>query len=364
MDADPKNPYAPPAERFSKAAGAGPSFKFKFKFLNDKGQEAGFLSKKGQLREDALVLDEQAIPLALVAQTLAPLNRLVVVASLDPGGQNLVWRIALGAGRKGEKLARKLKREIDQRVSLVRLTARREALEKVGRGAEFRTETCRHCGASIDLTGFAPAPQMYCSYCASVVSADPDAPGATDEADFRLCDKCGYYSRPAVFNSVVIVYVIAMVSWWSRRQAMCHTCMRKEAFITFLKNVPTLVGSPFAFARMIGAYAGGSSRSATFRELDAANKLARAGRIEAAETLYQTVLLRARHAAGVHYDRALGYSQVNDWNRCLDAINAAWADCANYSPALALGLQALQRLGRTSEAEGLRARWSGAGAGR
>jgi hypothetical protein len=350
------NPYAAPLARVSEPSVVGRTFKFKF--VNNQGREIGFLAKKGALRVDVLVLDGQAIPLVCVIQALVRLNRLVLAVQPAPGARPVYSTLSIVSGpRKGETIALGLKRGIDRAVSEGRATARLNALRNEGRGTAFRVETCRHCGATIDLSGFDRSPQAYCPYCNALVSADPTTPCAGDEADFHLCDKCGYYSRPAVFNSTVVVFLLVVVSVWSRRRFMCHTCMRKEAWVTFLKNVPTLIGTPFALWHLIGAYLGGSARSAAFQELDAANRLARDGRTEQAEALYQAILMRTPHAAGVHYNRALARADHQDWPACLDALNTAWADCANFSPALPWTVKALEALGRDGEAQALRARW-------
>ena len=42
------------------------SLKFKFQFLNDKGQPANFLAKHGELTNEQMVLDGQAISVAAI----------------------------------------------------------------------------------------------------------------------------------------------------------------------------------------------------------------------------------------------------------------------------------------------------------
>ncbi len=98
--------------------------------------------------------------------------------------------------------------------------------------------------------------------------------------------------------------------------------------------------------------------SATFAGLDTANQHARKLRAGQAEDLYQTILVRLPRAAGIHHNRALAYSLAGDWNNCLAAANAAWADCSNYSPVVPLARQALESLGRAAEANALTERWA------
>jgi hypothetical protein len=352
---DESNPYAAP---FAPAAPVRPKVAdrpFKFKYLNDRGQEHGLWAKKGEVRDGSLVLEGRAIPMAAIAHTLVRRNRLLLTVFTGPN-QTSAFVMALHSGPKGGKVfAEGLKQEIDRAFTAQQAAFRLEALRKEGRAGAFRVQQCPSCDATIDLSGFALSPQVYCRSCDTVSSPPGEAPA--DEANYHRCEKCGYYSRPAVFATTVVVFLIAAASWWSRQLFICHGCMRREGWVVLGKNLPTLVGAPFALPNLLRAYFGGSARSKTFAGLDTANQHARAGRVDRAEPLYQAILTRTRHAAGVHHDRALARARAGDWTGCLDAIHAAWADCSNYAPALPLALQALQALGRASEAEALHTRW-------
>ena len=119
--------------------------------------------------------------------------------------------------------------------------------------------------------------------------------------------------------------------------------------------------TPGALASRARACLGKANAPADSASLTDANALARAGRLGEAESLYQTILAGTTHDAGVHFNRALARSAVGDWAGCLDAVNATWADCSNYTPALTLALKALKALGRDADANALRARWASAG---
>lgn len=348
------NPYAAPT------AEVDPEFSFKgqpfkFKYLNASGHEEGFRSLKGEINEGTLILDGQAIPMVAVPHAVTRGNR-VVLSAVDNQGSSIPVMFAVRSGQKGGRvLAEGIKKEVNRTFSTFWASSRREELRKEGKEALFRSRPCNHCAATIDLTGFPKTPQAYCRYCDSVNS--PAGEGPADEGRFRRCDGCGYVATPRLFDTHLLVFLMAFFYYQSRKHFICHACMRREGWLNLLKNTPTLVGVPFAVVPLVKAYLGGSARSVAFSGLDSANKLARKGRLDPAEALYGEILARQRHAAAVHFNRAMARADASDWNGCLDALNDCWADCANYAPGVPLAKEALKILGRHDEIPALLARW-------
>jgi len=331
---------------------------FKYKLLNARGEEAGVFSKRGELTADEIVLDKTRIPLLAVAQTAVRMNRLILVVAT--GDQRLVTTavaITSGASRGSRQArARAIKQAIDRICSASWADRHRDQLRQQGRAAEFHAEDCPYCGATIDLSGFDPSPQVYCPYCQVVATLGPDAP--PDEAAYRLCNACGYYSRPSAFTSTYIVFLCAAVIWRLRTTTRCNACMRSEALKMLLVNTPFVIGIPWTAVALTRAYFGGSTLSAAFAGLDAANYAARKKKWRKAEDLYDRILERMPHAAGVRYNRALLRLGQEDWPGCLEEVKTLWADCANYQPAVGLACKALNRLGRQDKARALELRWS------
>jgi hypothetical protein len=298
-----------------------------------------------------------------VARAVVRQNRLVLTV-LTGGGRTETLALALKSGPGGgREAAEGLKRRIDRVVSSRRAAWRLGVLREEGRESVFRASTCGHCGSTVDLTGFARTPQVYCPCCDAVgmtPDADADADtcdvaSAPDEgADCHRCDGCGYYSRTGAHLAAGAVVTPG-------RGLLCQPCTRGRTWAAFRGNGPTRFGVPLPLVRLARACCGaGPARPAALDGLDVANAHARQGRPEAAESLYQEILARAPHAAGVHFNRALVRSTVGDWAGCLDAVKASWADCSNYTPALTLAMKSLKALGRDAEADTLKACWAAA----
>lgn len=327
-----------------------------FRFTPLPGQGSwGWFGKPGELSESRLVLDDRVIPLTTVQHVVARLNRLILTVE-DGCHPITTWAVTVRPEqfKSGRTVAVELKQSIDRAISARRATMRLEALRRVGRDGAFRSAGCGHCGATLDLTGFRPTAQAHCPYCDTV--APPAGAGTRAGAPVPLhqCDACGYYARPDVFVSAVLVVRRGGTFWRSRRQSLCRACMRREGWATFWQNLPAFLGLPLAAARLGRAYLEGPS---VFAELDVANRHARAGQLGRAERRYQAILERGPYAAEVHFDRAQARAAVGDWPGCLDAVHAAWAVCANFAPALPVAREALTALGHPSEARSLQTGW-------
>jgi hypothetical protein len=188
-----------------------------------------------------------------------------------------------------------------------------------------------------------------------IATRGPDPPPG--EQRYRLCDVCGYYGRPTVFTSTYIIFFLAGAYHRHHTRPLCNACMRAEALKMLLVNTPFVIGIPWVSVALVRAYFGGSALSPTFGGLDSANRAVRKKKYRQAEELYERILQRLPHAAGVRYNKAKLHAEEGDWERCLDEVVSLWADCANYGPALPLASQAMRQLGRAADAEALEQQW-------
>jgi tetratricopeptide (TPR) repeat protein len=316
---------------------------FKFKFVNATGHESGFLSSRGTLNENELVLDKTILPLGCIYQVIHRYSRLAVVYASDTGPATVT------IAPRG--MDRKLKETIDRLCSYRWAEQRHAQLEGEGKGAAFRTAKCRACTAVVDLTGFAETPQVYCPFCENLLHADSQLASALDS--YRLCDRCRFYSHPVRFTATYVI--LNVVSW--REHQCCHACMRRECWKMLLGNLlPPFVGELFAIGYTIRAYVAGSM-DAQFPELVTANAYGHRSRVEQARDLYEAMLERVPVHAVVRYNLALAYARAGQWDDCLDAARCALADCANYQPAAGLVCDALVHLDRKAESEHFAQSW-------
>src|SRR5207237_10268570 len=101
----------------------------------------------------------------------------------------------------------------------------------------------------VDLTGFAETPQLYCPFCERIVSADDQ--GEMPNLDYKLCDRCGFYSKPIRYTATYLI--LNVMSW--RQHYSCHVCMRRETWKMLVANLlPPFIGFAFAVVQAVRSY--------------------------------------------------------------------------------------------------------------
>ncbi|MFO0952653.1 MAG: hypothetical protein U0835_16205 [Isosphaeraceae bacterium] len=344
-----------------------PGLEFRFKFLDDWGNEDGFLAARGELNGRTLVLgpdEDDRVPLGDVARVVLRGNRLGLTVMTGGGRAEALELVVKSGPRGGQDEALRLKNGIDRVVSARRAAWRLGALRMEDNARVFRTADCGHCGASVDLTGFAETPTVYCPYCDALsTSASAEGQACCHEADrhYRRCDGCGYFGRPQAFTEAFPVFLSTRGFWRTRRRDLCRDCLASEGWDALCRTLPTVYGAATAAFRLIAGRLRAPGCSHGYEGMDIANTQAHAGRPEAADPGAGAPVAVAAARGGDVADRPGRRRAAGDWSACLDAVNAAWADCSNYTPALTLAVKSLKALARHAEAEALTARWAAAG---
>lgn len=324
-------------------------FEFKFKWLNDQGQETGFRSKRGQFDGEMLVLDDVTIPALAIAQVQTR-ERIMVILVVDGDGNPI--QAAFGAN-PGD-LAR-LKAALDASRSSAWARHHREQLQKEGRGHAYRDEDCPNCGATVVLSDMPRTPQLYCPYCDTLMTADPAHDPPPGERDLRICGECQMFSRPQKYTVLYIWFVLVAYGWHSYPTWRCPACMRGTAWKMFFGNLLFLIGTPVALVQLARTY-GGSIRG-PFAGLDRANLKARSGDALGALEGYRAILERIPCSAGLKYNLGLALLQQKDKPRAAEAFRVALNDCANYAPAYQQLAACWQELGETEKLAELNRMW-------
>ncbi len=320
---------------------------FKFKFLNEQGQEQGFFSKKGRFDGEVLYLDTSGIPVAAIVHLDNRENRVVLVVA-QKQGEPATLMFAVNSGNTLE-----LKAAVGKARSAIWAAAHKEQLNAKGRGHEFNAVDCPHCAATIDLTGHRKSPQVNCSFCNCISNLSSPK---KEETTYGLCDECGMYSKPRRFTIFYFYFLLVVYGWSSRSTYRCPACMRGDAWKMLFGNLIFVLGVPVAIVQLIRAY-GGADLSAMYRGLDSANIKARKGNLEGAIGEYRKILEQHPHAAGIKYNIGLAFTNQNQLDAAAKTLEAALNDCCNYRPAASLLAHCYEKLGREQQLANLKLEW-------
>lgn len=326
-------------------------FRFKFKELNDQGQPTGLFSTKAAITDSMLVLGTDAIPLhQVIGADGHTYNAVVRWHSSGDAISHHAFRVTSGG-------LKNVLRRINQACSQARARQHRDDLELQGKAGMYRDWHCPECRSTVDLSGREQTPQTWCPYCDALFTLGADAP--RDEASFSCCDQCNLYSQPKAFTVFYFWFALVAFGYEYQVKRMCNVCMRKEVWKMLLVNFIFLVGTIPSLVQVIRAYFGGSKLSTSFRELDSANSAAHKGDFQSASALYQRILEKHPHSAGVFYNLGLAQFNAGDLGNAASALKASLNACINYEPAFVALANLLDSMGDTRQLEHIKQRFLG-----
>ncbi|CAM2069905.1 hypothetical protein SCOR_31300 [Sulfidibacter corallicola] len=310
---------------------------FKFKFLDDDGNEASFLSKKGYFDGNELTLDEATLPVETILRVDRRFDNLILQLLQEDGETGFV---AL-AIKKGP--IRELSIAINGVSSARWAKLRKQALAEEGKGESFKVTRCPDCKATVDLTHMPQSPQVYCTYCETIHTLGQARPQG--EENLRLCDECGFYAVPSYFTVFYFYFLLVIYGWNYGKRYMCHSCMRGNAWKMLFLNLPFLLGVPNALYQLFRIYTGGDRQGRIFAGLDKANHFAKTKKLDMAADYYDSILRRINYGGGVHYSRGLGHFNAGQFEDAVAHLRKALADCGNYFPAYHLLIATYEEMG-------------------
>ena len=301
---------------------------FKFKFIDEEGNEEGFMSKRGVFAGDVLNLDGEELPTMAIRKVLRRFNRLILDV-MGADGADFVVAFAVTGGDIAE-----LQRQINAVTSRRWAEAHSQALVEEGLQAHFRTQECPHCRSMINLTAFAHTPQCYCTYCDALVTLEGQGPSG--EGEYRICDSCGYYARPQEFTVFYFYFLLVIYGFRSRKVYMCSGCMRPEAWKMLAGNALFLLGLPVALWQLARVYRPGAQ--AGFPGLDTANAHARKGKMQQALLGFEAAEGPSKQgglqgSAGICFNRGRALLEEGDLQQAAAQLQGALALCSNHRPA-------------------------------
>lgn len=324
---------------------------FKFKWIDNNGNEQGFFSKKGHFDGEDLCLDDTTLPAAALLD-LDIRGKRMIFSCLGESNEPVYVVVAI---TKGSPKA--LKQQIGVARSAAWANFRKEELQKEGRGHEFRAVECPHCTATIDLTGFPQTPQISCEFCHALGTIPQQmAEPIRGEKDYRLCDECGMYSKPLKFTIFYFYFLLVVYGYWQKETWRCPGCMRGEAWKMLFGNLIFIVGVPVALVQLFRSY-GGSSLGSLYPGLDSANLKARSGKLNQAIESYQKIVSNHPVSAGVKYNIGLALLNDNSPEKAAKMFEFALTDCANYRPAASMLAGCYESLNDTGNLQVLQKQW-------
>lgn len=250
---------------------------------------------------------------------------------------------------------KQLESAINSSLSKVRAKAERTSLATVGKLKNYRDAECPFCNSTIILTDLPETDQTYCEYCDSLFSVDRSVVGEL-ERHFRICEGCGMYSRPRKFAVFYFYFLVFTFGFHHDSTERCSGCMQRSSWKMVLGNIFGLLGLPFALLQLYRAY---STRKfiGPFEGLDAANLLARRGKVESALEKYETIMDKMPDHAGIKFNIASGLMVKKDFEHAQTMFELALDDCSNYWPAVQGLMTSLSKQGKVREVEAVTKMW-------
>lgn len=327
---------------------------FKFLWLNDQGQQTTLFRKKGNFDGEILTLESTELPVESIIHAELRETKLAISFATgeerDPVGVLLIQLTS-------KKQAEQLKKILDLSRSAVWAKQHKLELEKKGQGDRFRDAVCPQCDATLILTDMPATPQLYCHFCDSLSTLDPESEPIKEERGLRICEECGMYTRPLKFTILYIYILLVINGFWQKQTWRCPPCMRGDAWKMLFGNLLFVVGVPVALVQLFRSY-GGSSVKGRFKGLDTGNIKARQGDLAGAVTSYRGILERVPVTAGVKYNLGVALLAQGDEEKAASSFEVALRDCANYAPAYHQLLRLYPRLGQTEKLKELQRLWS------
>jgi len=321
-------------------------FKFKYKPLDDEGNETGVFSKKGSFDEANLILDGETFPADGLIRADRHLNRLMILAT--KGDQLSQIMIAVTGGNP-LRLRDRINRIASQWVAY----RKQEELNAQGRVHELTIFDCPHCGSTVELTGFAPTQQRYCYYCDTIFV--PDHPVAKGSGDLHLCDDCGLFSQPRKMAVFYFYFLVVVYGYSYSMRYKCSTCMRGEAWKMFFANFIFILGLPNAIIQLCRAYFGDVDTPGA-KGLPNANAAAMSGKDpDKAIALYEKINQRSggQGNAGIYYNMGIVMLTANQIDKAIDYFMTSLGLCSNYDPAYQQARHWLEEKGQADQVKAL-----------
>ncbi|MEM7332159.1 MAG: hypothetical protein AAF490_08705 [Chloroflexota bacterium] len=318
---------------------------FKFKFVKN-GSAQGFRSKKASASTQRLFLNELNVPYDAIMDTTSRDNRLVIQLFPNSGVDEEIRKEFAQSNvlilEVSQAKAIDLEKYIDRHASLQVANKRKKMLAAKGQEHLFKSITCPHCSATVDLTDYEKSPHIYCRYCESILSQSLEL--IADGDHYRHCDECNLFDRVQGHTEFYFYFLLIVYGFRSKRRHLCDACALKISNKALLINFPFILGIFPALYMRIKASQG---KDGKIKNITKANKLALAGKYQEADTIYENMLMNHPDHPGILFNQAMAHFNGQDAQAGVDYVRRSMNASGNYLPSLRL----ISRLNQAAQAK-------------
>lgn len=308
------------------------SLHFKFRYVQN-GRVRGLRAGNGTASDTALHLDGEEIPYRNIFDSSSRDNHFVISlgpnTSLGPKTGKQLQNNRFLALEISKVKADELKRHVDHFGSAIWAENHRQQLVNEGKGQLFSTIVCPHCNATIDLSDSERSAYIYCPYCSSIVNHSLKV--VSDSSIYSICDECQMYDRVRGYTVFHFYFLLVVYGYSVKRRFVCDTCATSIAQRALLTNLIFILGVPSAIYMWVKAQTG---RDPYFQDLAKANKLARQGKYQEADQIYDKLFSLYPDHPGILMNKGLGHLHGKDSNGGVSLLTRSLRACGNYIPSI------------------------------
>ena len=307
-----------------------------------------FLAKNGSASATGVQLNGTEIPYANIVDTSSRDNRFVLALApntrLDEQTAKQLKENRYLVLDIYRVKAQELKKQIDRLGSTVWAQKHCQELTQAGKGNLYYAVVCPHCSATVDLSEAERTTYIYCPYCSSVINHNQQIISNSDT--YTVCDECHMYDRVRGYTVFYFYFLLVVYGYSLKRRFVCDTCAESLAKKALLLNFLFLLGIPSSIYMWIKAVSG---RDSYFQDLAKANKLARKGKYQEADEIYDKLFSLYPEHPGLLMNKGLGHLHGGDSNGAVGFLTRSLRSCGNYLPTLRL-IQGLQQAAQANNA--------------
>lgn len=308
---------------------------FRFQYVNRSGRATGWWPAGGSLTQDAIQLKDQSLSYRAVLNSTCRDRRLIL--TLDPrevSSEKITEHLIDGNGLLLEVSGAKtndLELFIDRISSRYLADKHRAALEQEGKGHEFRSITCPHCGSTVDLSLLNKTSFVYCRFCETIFQEHGDL--KTLGTTYRLCDECGWFDRVQGYTEFYFYFLLVVYGFSWKRRHLCDNCVKGVFWKVLLINLIFILGIFPALWMKIKSLGG---RDKDLQKLARANALGKQGKCEQAAPLYAELRERYPRHPGLLFSESLSHLKGQDGAGTWRLLEDSLRGCSNYGPSVRL----------------------------